>query len=79
MPLEILSELKRYAHYVERNFLYLGINMIMILFIRTSHSIHDFHTLSSIMIIMSELDNDNAVGDTPLHDVMFSSYHHLLS
>ena len=53
--------------------------MIMILVIRTSHSIHDFHTLSSIMIIMSELDNDNAVGDTPLHDVMFSSYHHLLS
>jgi hypothetical protein len=53
--------------------------MIMILYIRTSHSIDDFHTLSSIMIIMSELDNDNAVGDTPLHDVMFLSYHHLLS
>jgi len=32
------------------------------------------------MIIMSESDNDNAVGDTtPLHDVMFLSYHHLLS
>ena len=47
--------------------------MIMIFYIRTSDSI------LYIMIIMSELDNDNAVGDTPLHDVMFSSYHHLLS
>lgn len=44
-----------------------------------SDSIHVFHALLSIMIIISELDNDNAVGDTtPLHDMMFLLYHHHL-
>lgn len=54
--------------------------MIMIFYIRASDSIPVFHELLSIMIIISELDNDNSVGDTtPLHDMMFLSYHHLLS